>query len=249
MASYHFAIKTSSNFNATANAHADYICREGCYASGEKAEELVYKEHGNMPDWAKDNPRDFWKASEQHERGNGTSYREMELALPNELSEDQQIKLVQRFVQEHLGNEFVYPLAGEAWSQIEWLQQIDDDLDRREHTGCGTGDRCPRHKECLLSFWVDTAPAGETHPCHDPKTCDQFQPISESIDYAIRSNAMEGLVTSEESRAMLRRVATGELTFEDMRRAIDHKARELGKGRLLGLAEAWEEVCKSLKNL
>lgn len=51
--------------------------------------------------------------------------------------------------------------------------------------------------------------------------------LNESIDYSIRSNAMEGLVSSEETLAMLRQVAAGELTFEDMRKAIKQKAREL----------------------
>lgn len=66
--------------------------------------------------------------------------------------------------------------------------------------------------------------------------------IAESIKYAIRSNGMEGLVTSRETRDMLQRIEAGELTFDDMRRAIEHKARELAKGRRLGLAEALEEA-------
>jgi len=66
--------------------------------------------------------------------------------------------------------------------------------------------------------------------------------IAESIKYAIRSNGMEGLVTSRETRDMLQRIEAGELTFDDMRRAIEHKARELAKGRRLGLAEALEEI-------
>ena len=66
--------------------------------------------------------------------------------------------------------------------------------------------------------------------------------LKAAINYAIRTNAMEGLITSEETRAMLQRVEAGEITFEDMRRAIEHKARELAMGRRIGLAEAWEKV-------
>lgn len=108
MASYHFTMKSSADTKATADMRADYVCREGKYAQGSKAEELLYKEHCNMPEWAKDNPRSFWEASEMYERANGTTFREIEFALPNELALEQQKSLVADFVTEHLGKEFVY---------------------------------------------------------------------------------------------------------------------------------------------
>lgn len=98
--------------NATAQSKADYICREGKWNKGKKAEELFYREHGNMPAWAQDNPREFWKASEEFESAKGgTSYRELEFALPNELTLKQQIELTRSFVAEHFGKDFVYTYA------------------------------------------------------------------------------------------------------------------------------------------
>lgn len=119
MALYHFTIKTSENSKASATLHHEYICREGKYdyisregkfGNNEKAAELVYKEHGNMPAWAKA-PSDFWQAAYIHEAGNRTSYREIELALPVELEQQEQLQLVQQFVSTHLGKSFVYSLA------------------------------------------------------------------------------------------------------------------------------------------
>ncbi|MGK3295970.1 hypothetical protein ACSLNR_29340, partial [Escherichia coli] len=41
---------------------------------------------GNMPEWARDNPSHFWQAADQFERANGSTYRELEIALPRELT-------------------------------------------------------------------------------------------------------------------------------------------------------------------
>lgn len=68
--------------------------------------------------------------------------------------------------------------------------------------------------------------------------------LAESIEYAIRNNAMEGLITSPETMDMLDRVKKGELTFDDMRKAIIYKADALGKGVKITLAEAWIELQK-----
>ena len=72
----------------------------------------------------------------------------------------------------------------------------------------------------------------------------QIEKLRESIEYAIRSNAMEGLITSPETMDMLDRVKNGELTFSDMREAIIYKANTLGKGVKITLAEAWIELQK-----
>jgi hypothetical protein len=92
-------------------AHANYITREGKYGTGEKAEELTYKEHGNMPEWAQENPREFWKAADEFERANGRAYRELEIALPNELTREQNIELVKEYVREHIGEKHPYTFA------------------------------------------------------------------------------------------------------------------------------------------
>ncbi len=95
-----------------AGPHAAYIAREGEYAHRrEKGEALEACEAGNMPLWAQANPLEFWRAADAHERANGTTYREMEIALPRELSAAQRIELVRAFVTEELGDRHAYQWA------------------------------------------------------------------------------------------------------------------------------------------
>lgn len=95
-----------------AGPHAAYITREGEYAHRrEKGEALEACEAGNLPLWAQANPLEFWRAADAHERANGTTYREMEIALPRELSTAQRIALVRAFVTQELGDRHAYQWA------------------------------------------------------------------------------------------------------------------------------------------
>lgn len=108
MATYHCSIKSGKSGNG--KAHCDYILREGSYANGTKKEELVYRQFANLPSWAA-SPSEFFEKADLYERKNGNVYTEFEIALPNELSLDENIKLVQRFVEENVGGNKVYCFA------------------------------------------------------------------------------------------------------------------------------------------
>ncbi|MSM04383.1 hypothetical protein GKG10_27745 [Escherichia coli] len=89
MATYHLSVKFGGKGQA-AN-HADYIERKEKYRD---RQDLEYSAHGNMPEWARDNPSHFWQAADQFERANGSTYRELEIALPRELTPEQRLELV-----------------------------------------------------------------------------------------------------------------------------------------------------------
>ncbi|MCW2452291.1 hypothetical protein M2358_003463, partial [Kerstersia gyiorum] len=92
--------------------HAAYIAREGKYADRlERGERLAATEAGNMPAWAKSEPGAFWLAADAHERANGTTYREMEIALPRELTTEQQTELVREWVKQEIGDRHAYQWA------------------------------------------------------------------------------------------------------------------------------------------
>ena len=92
--------------------HAEYIAREGEYSKRlEKGEKLEHTEYGNMPKWAEHNPSEFWKAADLYERKNGSTYREIEIALPRELTPQQRKELVQTFVEQELGEKHAYTWA------------------------------------------------------------------------------------------------------------------------------------------
>ena len=92
--------------------HAAYIARKGQYARHlSRGERLEATDAGNLPAWAEHDPLLFWQAADAHERSNGTTYREMEIALPRELDAGQRIKLVQAFISQEIGERHAYQWA------------------------------------------------------------------------------------------------------------------------------------------
>ncbi len=109
MASYHLTARIGAK--GKAGSHAEYISREGKYKGRERYEDLEATGAGNMPKWADQNPAHFWAAADEHERANGSSYREFEIALPRELTPDQRRELVEEFVTQEIGNRHAYHWA------------------------------------------------------------------------------------------------------------------------------------------
>lgn len=124
-----------------ASAHAAYIAREGRYeARLLKGEALEATESGNMPKWAEAEPGQFWRAADQHERANGTTYREFEVALPRELSPEDRRALVRDWVAQEIGDRHAYqwaihrPRAADGQDQphahIMFSERQRDDIER-----------------------------------------------------------------------------------------------------------------------
>ena len=65
-----------------------------------------------MPEWAKDDPRSYWEAADEHERANGSLYREIQFALPRELNEQERRELASGFARRLTeGERLPYTLA------------------------------------------------------------------------------------------------------------------------------------------
>ena len=96
MAVFHLKVSVGSRAGGQlARAKADYIEREGRYELDR--EDLEHRESENMPEWAKDDPRSYWEAADEHERANGSLYREIQFALPRELNEQERRELASGF--------------------------------------------------------------------------------------------------------------------------------------------------------
>ncbi len=109
MVSPHLKINSGSRSAGKSGAdHFRYICREGKY---QKREDLVLVTHHNYPSWAKDSPQDFWQAADIYERANARIYTEFEIALPRELTQAQQTRLIHDFVRQELGDSHSYTIA------------------------------------------------------------------------------------------------------------------------------------------
>lgn len=95
-----------------ASPHAKYIAREGKYAKPSYHEEkLENTGHGNMPKWAEHNPNDFWQMADEHERKNGSTYREHVIALPRELDEYERHELIKDWIAQEIGEKHAYQYA------------------------------------------------------------------------------------------------------------------------------------------
>jgi hypothetical protein len=101
VSSYHMQINTGGK--GAALEHAQYIDRDGRFTE-ERYGEVAARGHANMPEWAREDTAEFWRASDAFERANGNTYREYELALPRELSRSAQVALVERFAEQELGS-------------------------------------------------------------------------------------------------------------------------------------------------
>lgn len=105
---FHLNVKRGSRAeNRLAVDKHDYIMRLGRFAKRHDGE-LAFAESGNMPSWAKDDPRKFWVAVDAHERANATLYHEEEFALPLALSLKQQIEAAREQVHQVCGDEHPY---------------------------------------------------------------------------------------------------------------------------------------------
>ena len=109
MANYHLTYKIGNV--GFGGPHAEYITRSGKYSKSHKKEELQYKNSGNMPQWGIEDLVKFWQSADIFENVNGRSYREFEVSLPNELSIDENIKLMNEFKDKMLGKDFAYTYA------------------------------------------------------------------------------------------------------------------------------------------
>ena len=139
MASYHCSVKVGSK--GKAGPHASYISREGKYENTRTNEKLEHVESGYMPTWAEKDPSQFWQAADQHERANGATYREIEVALPRELTPEQRVELVRDMVGQELGGKHAYtwaihnPLASleggeQPHAHIMYSERTIDGIDR-----------------------------------------------------------------------------------------------------------------------
>ena len=95
-----------------ASPHAQYIAREGKYAKpSNHQEELEDTGHGNMPKWAEHNPNYFWQMADEHERKNGSTYREHVIALPRELDKYDRHELIKDWIAQEIGEKHAYQYA------------------------------------------------------------------------------------------------------------------------------------------
>ena len=89
-----------------AQHHVEYINREKAFF---ERGDCVHKQH-RLPAWAKDSPTVFFRAADRYSPKNAARYKEIEFALQNELTLEQNIEIVNRFIEANLPDHY-YTLA------------------------------------------------------------------------------------------------------------------------------------------
>lgn len=105
MANYHLNI--SYGRVGKGGPHIDYILGQNKYVN--KENEIKYTNH-NLPNWCK-SPKEFWVAADDNERINGTVYKEIRISLPNELSHEKNIGLLNEFIATILEGKYHYSVS------------------------------------------------------------------------------------------------------------------------------------------
>lgn len=95
MATVRFFVKSVKK--SAVSKYAELTGEAGSHA---RRGDLVASQHGNMPSWAADDPKAFWRAAFKHERQNGSVCRVYDIALPDQLSVDQNVELSNRYIRE-----------------------------------------------------------------------------------------------------------------------------------------------------
>lgn len=123
----------------SAKAKFDYISREGKYTRDPG--EVLFSESGNMPAWAAENPGNYWDAADLYERKNGRLFKEVEFALPIELTLEQQIDTIRAFADHVAGADnlpFTYAVHAGRGSNphchLMLNERINDGIERTAET-------------------------------------------------------------------------------------------------------------------
>ena len=89
-----------------AASHVEYINRENAFA---KKGGCVYQQ-SRLPDWAHGSAKAFFSAADAYSPKNSTRYKEFEFSLQNELTLEQNLEIVNRFIEQVLPHQY-YALA------------------------------------------------------------------------------------------------------------------------------------------
>ncbi|MBR6012825.1 MAG: MobA/MobL family protein, partial [Selenomonadaceae bacterium] len=136
-------IDESQNY-VSAHSHVEYINRENAFAHRGGC---IFHSH-KLPKWAKDDPKNFFKAADRYEGVGNRRYVEIEFALPNELKTVEQFRqIIEPFIEKHLKDHYyayaIHDKFGELSNQrhphvhIMFSERLIDDVEKiKERSAC-----------------------------------------------------------------------------------------------------------------
>lgn len=118
MAIYHFTM--SNGKVGKGSAHYDYIAGKNEY--GYKENEVIF-EFNKLPDFAS-SPEEFWKSADENERVNGRVYKEIRLALPHELTLEENKELLKEYLDKEFKDHYYSVVIHDKESSVEGINNI-----------------------------------------------------------------------------------------------------------------------------
>lgn len=105
-------IKSNGKKAPTSTNGFFYITRTAHFSVEKNGEEVEWVKSGNMPEYAQNDPKQFWVNADRFEQKNGRTSSVLTIALPNNISKSQRIELVQKFIDEFANKHgFAYTCA------------------------------------------------------------------------------------------------------------------------------------------
>ena len=90
-----YFVRMSNGYKGQSGKRRDYIAREKSFSGEKIRQELVASEDFNLPYWAKSS-REFFEAADKYERNNGVVFRQLIIALPCELSHEENVLVAKK---------------------------------------------------------------------------------------------------------------------------------------------------------
>ena len=118
MAIYHFTM--SNGKVGKGSAHYDYIAGKEQY--GYKENEVIF-EFNKLPDFAS-SPEEFWKSADENERVNGRVYKEIRLALPHELTLEENKELLKEYLDKEFKNHYYSVVIHDKESSVKGINNV-----------------------------------------------------------------------------------------------------------------------------
>ena len=89
-----------------------YITRTAHFSAEKNGEVVEWVKSGNLPEYAQNDPKKFWVNADRFEQKRGRTSSVLTIALPNNISKQQRIELVQKFIDEFANKHgFAYTCA------------------------------------------------------------------------------------------------------------------------------------------
>ena len=154
MAHYRLCMKNGKAWGAVANF--SYNMGMGKYSY--KENEIVESFH-NIPGWAK-SPYDFWEKYSQEDRVN-SSYKKIELSLQEELSFEENKKMLYEFIKKNVGDNYYYSVVIHDKESNDGIKRNPEQFFKRynsnspEKGGALTDNKYWGKKQTLINFRED----------------------------------------------------------------------------------------------